>query len=370
MNLGKLIDSLLRRHTSVYVKGLGVFKRVYTPATFDSKRNVFLPPISLIEFDHFETQGYDFLTYLQQLEHLEAVEAQLKLNNTIAGLMDKIHQNGEVVLENLGTLVSYGNSFVFKPLDLSGFHYTAISDDQTESVSAVTTHDILKEESLTDSNEQLIVDKQNVDLTAPVEQAAEEDIAISENNSLEQSSNAVQPEMYEAAENNHQPAKRSNAGIFGLIAIIAIFILGGLYYYSTFESYSPVIEPSAVMEVPVIDSISSNTDSVGQYTDLPVDSSSLVVKDSLPEVVSEKIIVDNNKYIIIIGTHPTLELANAQAQSFNKKGHKTVRVLEPNLSKNKKRVIWDSYPTRELRDSAMREVRKHFKEDAWGTEIK
>ena len=93
-----------------------------------------------------------------------------------------------------------------------------------------------------------------------------------------------------------------------------------------------------------------------------------VVVNTAVEPPKKAPIVDH-KYIIVIGTHATLEQAYKQAESFNKQGHRSVRVLLPNMEKNKKRVIWDTYPTREKRDSALREVRKHNKPDAWGAEI-
>lgn len=366
MNLGKLIDSLLRRHTSVYVKGLGVFKRVYTPATFDSKRNVFLPPISLIEFDHFETEGYDFLTYLQQLEHVDAMEAQLKLDNNIAVLMDRIHQNGEAVLENLGTLVSYGNSFVFKPLDLSGFLYTAVNDEHKDLNSPANTIDPMIGQDVA-SDDELVAAPIPTFIPTAVDHDPEVINATSIVKEEEEQAVASEDEEILQVEENI-PAKRSNAAVFGLVAIIAIFILGGIYYYSTFQPYNPLVEEAKIVEMPVLDTISSTADSLDPFSVVEVDSSSIITKDSVPDVVKQEKIIDN-KYIIIIGTHPTLEQANEQAESFNKKGHKTVRVLEPNMSKNKKRVIWDTYPTREQRDSAMREVRKLYKQDAWGSEI-
>ena len=73
------------------------------------------------------------------------------------------------------------------------------------------------------------------------------------------------------------------------------------------------------------------------------------------------------KYAIVIGTHKTVELAKTDVENYHRRGYKNVRALAPNLDKNLKRVIWDSYPTKELRDSALRYVKKEIKSDAWPT---
>lgn len=44
MNLGKNINSLLKRYAEVYVPGIGVFKRIHSPAQFDKQNNVFFAP--------------------------------------------------------------------------------------------------------------------------------------------------------------------------------------------------------------------------------------------------------------------------------------------------------------------------------------
>ncbi|NGM90477.1 hypothetical protein G5B35_24570 [Parapusillimonas sp. SGNA-6] len=95
--------------------------------------------------------------------------------------------------------------------------------------------------------------------------------------------------------------------------------------------------------------------------------------DSLPNEVVQ-VPVDTpavqHKYTVVIGTHPTLAKAYEEAEAFNKDGHKSVRVITPNLAKNLKRVIWDTYATKEERDSALRYVRKHIKADAWGDKLR
>src|SRR5690606_11928788 len=126
MNLGKNVYNLLKRQPEVYVEGLGSFKRNHTPATYDEKRNVYLPPITYIDFDRTSQQGYDFIQYIQQLQLIDRKEAEESVASQVADLLSRVHADGQAKLDDLGHLVSYGDSYVFKALDLSGFQYEPV----------------------------------------------------------------------------------------------------------------------------------------------------------------------------------------------------------------------------------------------------
>ncbi|WP_343565928.1 hypothetical protein [Sphingobacterium sp.] len=126
MNLGKNINSLLRRYAEVYVPGIGVFKRIHSPAQFDKQNNVFLPPISYVELDYSAQHGFNIVHYIQQQENLSLGQAQQILDDTVGGLRNDLGQFGQVKLDDLGLLISYGSSLVFKPLDLSGFNFQPV----------------------------------------------------------------------------------------------------------------------------------------------------------------------------------------------------------------------------------------------------
>lgn len=364
MNLGKQIDSLLKKHPSVYVKGLGVFNRIHTPATFDSKRNVFLPPISYVEFDHFSVEGYDFLVYLQQVEQLDRQHAESKLEGIVSNLIDDLSQNGEIVLDNLGSFVSYGNSFVFKPVDLTGFLYTPIEDDYYQVEVTSTT----PAESKVPENEKAPLDsvEDKVSPVESVESKQEEEIptVVPTHVSTEE-----EPTASTSVDVDYEQPKESSSYIYGIVAALALIILAGIYFYTKNQAPKELIEKNIMIEVPVLDTTALSSDTLEVVRDSSlIDSTTIAVKDTVAKI-AKKEIVTNYKYTIVIGTHKTLEQATDEAKAYNKEGHKSVRVLEPNMSKNLKRVIWDTYPTREKRDSALREVRKRYKEDAWGSEI-
>lgn len=368
MNLGKQIDSLLRKDTSVYVKGLGVFRRIRTAATFDSSRNTYLPPISYIEFDSESTEGVDFISYLQQLEKIERQDAEDKLSASVALIIQEIQHRGVCLLDNLGSLVSFGSAFVFKPHDLSGFEFVAVEDVFLHpEEEAVEPQEEVSPEQVEETSSTV-----EADLSETVEDTTEE---VEENVEVEEETE-VNTENLESF--SELPDKKdSNSYIYGLIAAFAILALGGLYYYVAFYNVVPPIPVVNIADKPIVNLDTSILDSDTSNQMLSSDTGENVIADQEenrglevddsdkpmdPEVV-------DYKYIIIIGTHPTIEQANDEAALYHKKGHMSVRVLMPNLSKNKKRVIWDTYPTRIERDSALRVVRKNIKADAWGTEI-
>src|SRR5690606_5610418 len=150
MNIGKQIHVLLKKNTSVYVKGLGVFKRVHTPASFDAHKNVYLPPVTFIELDTEATDGYDLITYIQQTEGCERTEAEQKVADAVSHIQGQVLTQGQVMLDNLGQLIGYGNSYVFKPLDLSGFGFAAVEAPPVAQTSIADSNQDPKEEAVTE----------------------------------------------------------------------------------------------------------------------------------------------------------------------------------------------------------------------------
>ena len=90
MNLGKNINNLLKRYSEVYVKGLGVFKRKHSAAQFDKQRDLFLPPISYVEFDSTAESGFNFIHYIQQQQNLNLDAATQVLQDAVADLKDQL----------------------------------------------------------------------------------------------------------------------------------------------------------------------------------------------------------------------------------------------------------------------------------------
>lgn len=372
MNLGRQIHILLKRQASVYINGLGTFKRVHTAATFDAKRHVYLPPISFIEFDGSATEGYDFISYVQQVNQLERNEAESQVLQAVSKVVEGLTQSGQARLDNLGDLVSYGNSYVFKPLDLSGFSYTAVSDqfhieDTVEPTAARGPDAGVRGE--------VASIKENVPEEEPLGQV----LAVSPEDKIEvvpvpvETTIPVEQDTILEDGEFEFPAeqKSTSAYVYIIVAIVAVALLGGLYYYSTYMQDGKTGSGTIEEVIVPMDSIPQDT-----VVTLPLVDSLEVAQDTSvtspePEKVEEEVTPPaNHRYTIVIGTHRTLALAYEEAEAFHKDGHKTVRVITPNLAKNLKRVVWDTYATKEERDSALNYVRKHIKSDAWPDIIK
>jgi len=78
------------------VKGLGSFRRNLTSSAFDEKNNVYLPPITFLDFDQASQEGYDFIQYIQQLNEIERSEAERLVSEAVASLKQHIAEEGQV----------------------------------------------------------------------------------------------------------------------------------------------------------------------------------------------------------------------------------------------------------------------------------
>lgn len=370
MNLGRQIHTLLKRQSSVYVNRLGTFTRVHTPATFDAKRHVYLPPITFVEFDSVATDGYDFVTYIQQVHQLYRTEAESLVEQAVTLILDELTQSGEADLDNLGQLVSYGNSYVFKPLDLSGFNYTAVEDQFHADEAPLDTEKVTISESL---EQEIPTSEDTVSVTneisenvvlEPSEESNSEDKEIDSSEITPASTDMVDNSRHEDELVMPIERKATSAYVYAIVAVLAIALLGGLYYYSTYMQQTPVVAEKKEVIVPM-DSILTDTSAAVVHVDSLDINQDTVISAPEPEKVTETEVSVKHRYTIVIGTHRTLAQAYEEAEAFNKDGHKSVRVITPNLAKNLKRVVWDTYATKEERDSALRYVRKHIKTDAW-----
>lgn len=382
MSLGRQIHALLKRHSAVFVKGLGTFRRVRTSASFDAKRKVVLPPISYVEFEHNTEEGYDYTLYVQQSQQLDRSAAENVVKQETEKLAENIHREGQTNLEELGQLVAYGYSFIFKPIDLSGFQFMPLEDpfrqeESTESseaiedeVAPIVADEPVEEEVIVDASqaEEIIVEDSPVE--SPSKPVAEEIIApiAAEpviNDPVAPAQTALQEEQEEIS------PKKSNSRAYAVIGVIALLLLGGLYYFDVFKTNTSNNAAVANADTLAQDTRAQELDSaltaINDTLNTTAPADSIAPSSTVVEVMEEN---PNHKFAIVIGTHAKLVLAQEEAEEFNKKGHTHVRVLSPNLDKNLKKVIWDTYATKEQRDSALRYVQKNIKADAWPTVVK
>lgn len=386
MNLGRQIFTLLKRHTAVFVKGLGTFKRIRTSASYDDKRKVVLPPLSYIEFEYGVEDGYDFTLYIQQSKQIEKSLAEQLLNIEVDKIIDQIHTHGQFTLEELGLLIAYGHAFIFKPLDLSGCQFVPLQDayrDSNIQEVAVNDQDVESIEQQ-ENRQQVEIEEGILHNTGIINSSEEPAISGSEEKVDGIVENPTENKPYwgghkaDILESESEPSRKNNALIYALIAVLALVALGGIYYYSIItkklDNVDNYLAVSDSLENVVKGSESENLDTLFSSVD-SIHNDSLQTVSINDTVNNETPITEQElqpksqeeKYAIVIGTHKTVELAKTDVENYHRRGYKNVRALAPNLDKNLKRVIWDSYPTKELRDSALRYVKKEIKSDAWPT---
>ena len=341
MDLGRNIHQLLKHKKEVYVKGLGTFKRIRTSSVFDDKKGVFLPPVNYLEFDNKSDDGADFIDYIQQSNYLSRSEAESVVEEEVKELLSNLSDNGTAGLNYLGQLIKHGSSLVFKPEDISSFRMVPIpgQNENVDHTSENSSFENTDSTDLSEASESEVIQEKIID----------DSMAIDDQDELTE----------EEALENYNKGKSSR---YIWVAIISVLVIAGLFYFNYSYNANNLEEDSQVTQ-PISEKL---TDSV-VLDSLAV--AEIPAKDTTVVKVYNPLIPENHTYQIVIGTHNTLALAYEQAESFNKAGIQSVRVIPSNLAHNKKKVIWDSYLTKQEADSALRYVRKHYVSDAWHQKV-
>lgn len=128
MDLGKKIQQVLKHYPSVYVDGLGAFKKVHQASSYDEQHNVFLPPIDYVEFDDRDQEGLDLAEYLRQENEISRTDAKELVGREVAAIIANINEHGKAHIPQLGDLLTYGDGYVFRAIDLSSFVFEPISN--------------------------------------------------------------------------------------------------------------------------------------------------------------------------------------------------------------------------------------------------
>lgn len=362
MNLGKSINNVLKRHAEVKVDGIGVFKRKHTPATFDQSRNAFLPPINYLELDTQGTFGYDFVTYVQRQLQVDRQQAMVIVNQEVEKVKEELLQSGQAKLDDIGYLVNYGNTFVFKPLDLTGFNFEPIKDIEDKMRSFIETEGakmpISPVKEVVSEEETVVPPIVSPSVSA---QSTEEEKIQEEQEEASQIVEAWIPER----------SKSSGTVWYVVAALVSLGIIGGLYYYwdmqkqhistpvasipaqDTSVHLQPLPQPDTVVLMAAVDSAKS--DSVRQ--------------DSVVQKPVE-LQPATHEWMIVVGSHAHWNQAEQQVEDLRAKGHKKVYIYESKRSKKWKKVVWKSFKTKEEADIELRQVRESIEPNAFSERIK
>lgn len=370
MELGQKIQQILQHYPSVYVNGLGMFKRIHQASTYDEQRNVFLPPVDYIEFDAMAIEGKSLIDYVCEENDISQSEAKDTVKQSVDALKHLLDEYGRADITQLGELIRHGEGFVFKALDLSAFRLDPVEntgenpfvtvrpssmESDVESNSAVETD---AQEGIEEIDPVGIFNAEEIVEDAPVHVIADEDIPTVNDNAVE--------DVIEAEE---EYEKKSNGNMvwYGILGIVGLSIAGALWYMNrqAEEQKLRALNNATPQEEPISQPIVTDTMGFGTLLD-----TGLTQTLDNPQGLREVIIPSNHTWYIVIASRLPLEDAEEIKTQYHSKGHASVRVLPNRSNSQVANVIWDSYVTKEEADSALRYVRRNHVSDAWHTTVK
>ncbi|WP_262247041.1 SPOR domain-containing protein [Parapedobacter soli] len=341
------IASLLRRYPAVDVPGIGVFKRTRYPASYDSDRSTFNPPVEHIELVADQpAHGFPITTYLKAQQQVDEATAVAMLEASVNTLMDTISRNGEALLEGLGHLFADGASFVFKPFEANGL--------VMEPVAAP----------LPPDGETLDTEHAGEVIGAELIGADSEEEPV------------VQPEETEANEAGI-PVKRRSPWIMAAAVVVALLIGAGLVWYYQPAGFGSIIAGDVVEhgagrpdEVkPVISGLGNDSVEVAdtaQLTAMAIDADSVQV-NTKPEVNSIPA-EPSVTYEIIVGSFATMRQADKFVAEMKAKGY-DLHAIDSRMPGNRKKISWGSFATEEEAYKELARVQKTFEPGAWIAKI-
>lgn len=245
MDLGRYIFQVLKHRNEVYVKGLGVFKRIHTSSVYDEQKAVYLPPLTYLEFDSKAVDGVDLADYIQQANQVSRTDAEALVQEAVLNLFDQIRDHGQASLHHLGHLIRHGNSLVFKAEDLSGFQLQPVDGGEVRTTveeeveKQIEEEPIQPEEVVVPPVETESIDEETEEETQVIEEASvpetpqTDDVAPvmgnpeEENRTEANSTEQVEPYYFE-----EEPVKSSKAIWYIAAALIGLLIVGALYYFN------------------------------------------------------------------------------------------------------------------------------------------
>lgn len=385
MDLGRYIFQVLKHRNEVYVKGLGVFKRIHTSSVYDEQKAVYLPPLTYLEFDSKAVDGVDLADYIQQANQVSRTDAEALVQEAVLNLFDQIRDHGQASLHHLGHLIRHGNSLVFKAEDLSGFQLQPVDGGEVRPTVEEEIEKQIEEESI--QPEEVIVPPVE---TETIDEEFEEETQVIEDESVQETAQTddVAPVMGNPEEENRteansteqvepyyfeeEPVKSSKAIWYIAAALIGLLIVGALYYFNRPEQGEvlDLTKDKNNQQTLPLDSNQVKNDSIAANDSTLKKQDSIPAADTVAKAPAKKLLIpEGHHYYIIIGKHSTLAKAYEQAEAFNKDGIPSVRVIPSKLARNKKTVIWDSYATKAQADSANAIVQKRYVSDAWVQKI-
>lgn len=349
MQIGNLLKRLLNEHARVSVPGIGMFQKKRIPARFDAESNEFLPPS--YSYELLPQTGTDSHLLEYFLHHTTVSEdAQEKLNATIASLLQELEENGQASLEPIGFLHRENGIYMLSP----NKQYWGLKPVEEAPV----------QEQKKEETEENTIDPEFPE-ALPIPETEENDHSHEkeEANVHEETDTVADGEAVGRLKiQEHKENKWKKIAIWSFIIIVAGLICAYAVIrvrkdhdiYNSFlvrdtTEADPEEEP---LEIPVI------------TTDAPLQAKSDSLTRTADDTVKTIQPESAKPYHIIIGSLPSIKLANQQVEHLKTKGI-NASVLQSNMPGNRKKISYGTYATYEEAAADLESVRKNVNKEAY-----
>jgi len=319
----------------VEVPGIGVFKKIHVPASYDEVQSAFLPPVTHIELTEGHADVFPIAVYLQAQQQVDGPTAALILEKAVNDIMESISRNGEALLDGVGYLLADGASFVFRPFEIGGSGWKPIRARRP----------IINEKEAVGAPKELLVDN------ADAEIAVADKMARSKSRTIWWVSAAVLLVLLSAAGAvwYYRPIT------FDRTTIAEFFGRKGEEHNQAGNQEPPKAETPLIVDE--ADSIVVDTTKVAALVidSIPHDSAAVEVAEAAKPSVT---------YEIIVGSFATMAQAKKFVTEMKAKGY-DLQAIDSRMPGNRKKISWGSFATEEEAYRELARVQKNFEPGAW-----
>ncbi|RTY95954.1 SPOR domain-containing protein [Flavobacterium sp. GT3R68] len=304
MKTEQYISQLLYRYQCVTVPGFGAFLTDIQSAQWHEKSNAFYPPKKSISFNSYLKNNDGLLAnHIATAEKTTYENAVLSIENEVTAWKNSLQNNGKIALKNIGELsLNTEGSLVFTPYEQPNYLKAAFG------LSSFVSPAVKREVSL-----------QEVEITK------EEPILIT----LEK-------------------RKRNPYLKYAAILVLAVAVTGSV----GFKLYQDKIETDTLLvQTDVQKQVQNKIQEATFFIANPLPSVTLTVKE------------EKMPYHVVAGAFRQEENAEKTLEELNKKGFKAKRIA-PNRN-GLFPVLYGSYPSYAMAQTAMHEIQKSDNPDAW-----
>lgn len=342
INLGRCLVYLLERHDRVAVGGIGTFRKIRQPGYFDGPSHSYHPPFGEIVFDADAGTGEGaelVVDYVAAQRRVSRSAAQASYRKSIAGILKQLDAAGQVALDGLGQLRQDADQLTLVTLGSGDRAFPAMPPVPELPV-----------------------------LSEPIRpepaQSEQESVEVEE---------VVEP----------------RGGVFWRVAAILVIILGALLAASALlrpdliqdlrVRIASVAQSSTVPTEPVFETtpVEASTpagtlealspDTI-ESVDVLTDTTAVRGAGVQPEAESASGLVAETEpvvtYEIIVASFKTMEQAHTFVAEMKEKGIE-LRAIDSRQPRNRKKVSYGSYPTKDAAYQELPNVQKTLEPTAW-----